>query len=49
MIVSYLPAGKMESFFAVTNQWVSPPTKQEIKKVFDDHDMKVVGTPLKKN
>src|ERR1700712_2633583 len=47
MIVSYLPAGKMEDFFAVTDRWTSPPTKEEIAKVFADHDMQVVGAPLK--
>jgi quercetin dioxygenase-like cupin family protein len=49
MIVSYLPAGKMEDFFAVTDKWTSPPTKEEIIKVFADHDMEVVGPPLKAN
>jgi quercetin dioxygenase-like cupin family protein len=47
MIVSYLPAGKMEAFFQVTDQWTSPPSKEEIAKVFEDHEMKVVGSPLK--
>lgn len=47
MVVSYLPAGKMESFFKVTNEWTSTPTKEEIEKVFAEHDMKVVGPPLK--
>ena len=47
MIVSYLPAGKMEDFFAVTDKWTSPPTKEEITKIFAEHDMKVVGPPLK--
>ena len=47
MIVSYLPAGKMEAFFKVTDNWTSPPTKEEIEKAFLDHDMKVVGPPLK--
>ncbi|MBC7695206.1 MAG: cupin domain-containing protein [Burkholderiales bacterium] len=46
MIVSYLPAGKMEAFFEVTNKWISPPKREEIVKVFSDHDMKVVGAPL---
>jgi len=46
MIVSYLPAGKMENFFKVTDKWVTPPTPQEITKVFEDHDMKIVGPPL---
>ena len=47
MIVSYLPAGKMESFFKVTDSWKSPPSKEEIAKVFEEYDMKVVGNPLK--
>jgi quercetin dioxygenase-like cupin family protein len=47
MVVSYLPAGKMESFFKVTNEWTSPPTKEEMNKVFAEHDMKVVGPPIK--
>ena len=46
MIVSYLPAGKMEAFFKITDKWTSPPTREEIAKVFADHDMKVVGGPL---
>ncbi|MBN2395363.1 MAG: cupin domain-containing protein [Candidatus Atribacteria bacterium] len=46
MIVSYLPAGKMEAFFQVTDRWTSPPSKEEIAKVFEDHDMIVVGAPL---
>ena len=49
MIVSYLPAGKMEDFFKVTNNWTSPPSKEEIITVFNDHEMKVVGPPLKAN
>lgn len=47
MIVSYLPAGKMEAFFQVTDQWTSTPSKEEIAKVFEDHEMKVVGPPLR--
>jgi quercetin dioxygenase-like cupin family protein len=46
MIVSYLPAGKMESFFKETDKWTSPPTKEEIEKAFSDHDMKITGPPL---
>lgn len=47
VIVSYIPAGKMEDFFKTTDAWSSPPTLKEIEKVFEDHDMKVVGPPLK--
>lgn len=47
VIVSYMPAGKMEDFFKTTDAWSSPPTLTEIEKVFEAHDMKVVGPPLK--
>ncbi len=47
VIVSYIPAGKMENFFAVTDKWTSPPTKEEIYKVFAEHGMQVVGEALK--
>lgn len=46
-IVSYQPAGKMEAFFATTDKWTSPPSEQEIRKVFADHEMQVVGPLLK--
>lgn len=47
VIVSYLPAGKMEDFFKLTNTWTTPPSKEEIKRSFEEHDMLVVGPPLK--
>ena len=47
MIVSFLPAGKMESFFELTDSWTLSPTKEQIAKAFIDHDMKIVGQPLK--
>jgi mannose-6-phosphate isomerase-like protein (cupin superfamily) len=46
-VVAYMPAGKMEDFFAVTDKWTSLPSKEEIAKVFADHGMKVVGGTLK--
>lgn len=46
-IVSYLPAGKMEAFFAASDKWISPPTEQEIRKVFAEHGMEVVGPAIK--
>lgn len=46
-IVSYLPAGSMEDFFKTTDSWTTPPSKEEVNKVFEDHGMKVVGPPLK--
>lgn len=48
MIVSYLPAGKMESFFSVTDSWNSIPDSKEIEQVFNDHNMTIVGPPLKR-
>lgn len=47
MIVTYLPAGKMEAFFETTDRWTTPPSSEEINQVFMDHDMKIVGPPLK--
>lgn len=47
MIVSYMPAGKMEAFFKLTDKWTAPPTQAEVVKAFADHDMQVVGPPLR--
>jgi quercetin dioxygenase-like cupin family protein len=47
VIVSYVPAGKIEDFFKTTDSWTSPPTSEEIARAFADHDMRVVGPPLK--
>lgn len=46
VLVSYLPAGKMEDFFKTTDSWSSSPTKEEIEKAFEVHEMKIVGPPL---
>ncbi|MEJ1238609.1 cupin domain-containing protein [Chryseolinea sp. T2] len=46
MVVTYMPAGKMEEFFVVTDQWSSPPSKETIEAAFADHGMQVVGPPL---
>lgn len=47
VLVSYTPAGKMEKFFETTDSWTTPPDEDLIKKTFEDHDMIVVGPPLK--
>ncbi len=47
VIVAYMPAGKMEGFFKTTDAWTSPPSRDQIRKAFEDHDMRVVGPPLK--
>ncbi len=46
MIVSYMPAGKMEAFFKYTDAWTSPPNKEEVMNAFKIHDMIIVGPPL---
>jgi mannose-6-phosphate isomerase-like protein (cupin superfamily) len=48
-IVSYQPAGKMEAFFAATDKWTSPPSADEVARVFAEHGMKVVGGSLTMN
>lgn len=45
-IVSFRPAGKMEAFFAITDKWISVPTREELAKIFADHGMKIVGAPI---
>ncbi|NTW25661.1 MAG: cupin domain-containing protein [Lentimicrobium sp.] len=47
VLVSYTPAGKMESFFETTDSWTTPPSEDLIKKTFSDHDMNVVGPTLR--
>jgi quercetin dioxygenase-like cupin family protein len=47
VIVSFLPAGKIESFFRATDKWQSPPSQEEIKRVIEEHDMLITGPPLK--
>lgn len=49
VLVSYTPAGKMEKFFEKTDSWTTPPDEDLIKKAFEDHDMIVVGPPLKED
>lgn len=40
VIVSHMPAGKMEGFFRTTDAWTSPPSQEQIVQAFEDHDMK---------
>ena len=47
VIDSFLPLGRMESFFELFDSWTLSPTKEQIAKAFIDHDMKIVGQPLK--
>jgi quercetin dioxygenase-like cupin family protein len=47
VMVSFLPAGRIESFFRATSKWEAPPSQEEIKKLMEDHDMLITGPPLK--
>ena len=49
VLVSFSPAGKMEGFFETTDSWTAPPGDELIRKTFADHDMIVVGPPLKED
>lgn len=46
VLVSYIPAGKIEDFFRTTDSWTSSPTNEEIEKAFEANGMKIVGPPL---
>ena len=47
MTVIVQPAGKLEEFFVTMAALTSEPSKEEMVKLFADHDMQVVGPPLK--
>ena len=47
VLVSYTPAGKMESFFATTDSWTEPPDDDLVRRTFADHDMVIAGPPMK--
>lgn len=47
MTVIVQPAGKLEEFFVTMAALQKEPSKEEIAKIFADHDMQVVGPPLK--
>ena len=47
MNVIVQPAGKLEEFFVTMAALVKEPTKDQIAKIFSDHEMEVVGPPLK--
>lgn len=47
MTVILQPAGKLEEFFVTMAALEKEPSKEEIAKIFADHDMQVVGPPLK--
>lgn len=47
MTVILQPAGQLEEFFVTMAALEKEPTKEEIAKIFADHDMLVVGPPLR--
>jgi len=46
MFFLFQPSGKMEDFFRRLGNLTAPPTPAQGAKLFEDHDMKVVGPPL---
>ena len=46
MMVLFQPAGKMEEFFTTVAALDHEPTKEEMAKIFEDNEMKVVGPVL---
>lgn len=46
MAVIFEPAGKMEDFFVTLAALDHEPSKEEMAKLFEEHDMSVVGPPL---
>ena len=47
MTVMLQPAGKLEDFFVALAAFTKPPSPEEIARLFLEHEMKVVGPPLK--
>jgi quercetin dioxygenase-like cupin family protein len=47
MVVVLQPAGKLEEFFVTMSELETEPTKEEIAKIFSDHEMEIVGPGLK--
>ena len=47
MNVMFQPAGKLEEFFVALSNLDHEPIPQEMAKLFLDHEMKIVGPPLK--
>ncbi|HEX9958764.1 MAG TPA: cupin domain-containing protein [Fibrella sp.] len=47
MTVILQPAGKLEEFFVTMAGLTKVPSPEEMARIFADHDMQVVGPPLK--
>ena len=46
LVTIFQPAGKMESFFSKLNSLTGMPSRDEFVKLFEEHDMKIVGPPI---
>ena len=46
MYITYQPAGKIEAFYKRVSEFQQLPSEAEFKKVFEDHDMTMVGPRL---
>lgn len=46
MFFLFQPSGKMEDFFRVLGNLKSQPSQEEGAKIFEEHEMKIVGPPL---
>jgi quercetin dioxygenase-like cupin family protein len=47
MTVTFQPAGKLEEFFLKLSEMTHVPDQKEIASIFEEHEMSVVGPPLK--
>jgi len=47
MTVTFQPAGKLEEFFVAMQSLDHEPLGTELAKIFADHEMQLVGPPLK--
>jgi quercetin dioxygenase-like cupin family protein len=46
MFFLFQPSGKMEDFFRTIGNLNTPPKPEIAAKIFEDHDMKIIGPPL---
>lgn len=46
MFFLFQPSGKMEDFFRTIGNLTTPPKPEIAAKIFEEHDMKIVGPPL---
>jgi mannose-6-phosphate isomerase-like protein (cupin superfamily) len=47
MLIGFQPAGRMEAFFAEATMLGGIPAGPELARLFHDHDMELLGPPLK--